>query len=36
MTLVSFLQKFGNFNALILNEDKLKIAFRKGSPSEFH
>lgn len=36
VTLVSFLQKFGNFNGVILNENKLNIAFRKGSPNNFH
>ena len=36
MALVSFLQKFGNFNGVILNENKLNIAFRKGVPKNFH
>lgn len=36
VTLVSFLQRFGNFNGVILNENKLNIAFRKGSPNNFH
>lgn len=36
VTLVTFLQKFGNFNGVILNENKLNIAFRKGSPKNFH
>jgi hypothetical protein len=36
VNLVSFLQKFGNFNGVILDENKLNIQFRKGQPSNFH